>query len=137
MSGANPESRDVLPSSVPRETRDIVFGEHDFVDGKIAWIPVFCASCCKRGPRVPEVQIQSGGYVCWLCDGCAEKLGPQTDLMLVPEEVFWAKFEQAQIEKYGRTLEPFELELQLGDPNSFASKLARELDQVRKHGRAT
>jgi len=126
---------EVLPSSVPRERREVVY--IDWLGyGKIATVPVFCASCSKRGPRVPECMLDSGGYVCYLCDSCAEKLGPQTNLMIVPEMAFNAKFEAALIEKYGRVLEPFELERELGDPNSLTSKFARELAQVRKHGRA-
>ena len=117
---------DLLPSSVARETRDVVFGEHDFADGKIGWILVYCASCSKSGPRVPEVSIQSGGFVCWLCDDCAPKVRDETMFALVPDEVFFAKVEAAQLEKYGRTLELHEVVDQLGDPNSLCSKLARE-----------
>jgi len=46
--------------------------------------------------------------------------------MVVPDEVFWEKVNQAQIEKYGRLLEPNEIIRQLDDVNSTLSVLARE-----------
>jgi hypothetical protein len=45
--------------------------------------------------------------------------------MLVPDEVFWKKVEDAQLEKYGRILETYEQVEMLKDGSSLLSKLAR------------
>ncbi len=108
---------EILPSSVPRETKNVVFREG------VPWIPIFCANCSCDGGWIPE---ETKDFAFYLCVPCADKWEPLTGTMLVPDEVFWDKVNAAQIEKYGRILEPHEQieELKIGD--SMLSKLARE-----------
>jgi hypothetical protein len=121
---------DILPSSVTKVIRDGKSGIFDLTGEMIEWVPVFCASCGVGGMRVPLVQIASGGFVAWFCEAaqnnCAERYRDQTMFAKIPDEVFWAKVKQAQLESYGRELFAHEIEDQLHDPNSLMSKLARE-----------
>lgn len=111
---------DLLPSSVPREIR-----------GRVAhkgamWIPLFCMNCGVAGPHVPEQAVQDKAYHGYLCEPCGEKWSPLFDTMLVPDEVFWARVKQEQLEREGRELQPYEVVEALKDGNHYLSKLARD-----------
>lgn len=111
----------LIPLSVARERRGVVIR-----DG-IPWVPIFCCSCSISGGLVPEESIESGtGWVGYVCDDCAPKYASDTMLMVVPDQLWAEKFNQAQIDKYGRLLSLVELADQLRDPNSLISKLERE-----------
>jgi len=45
---------------------------------------------------------------------------------MVPDEVFFGKVREAQLEKYGRMLTPNEVAIELQDGSSFLVKLAKE-----------
>lgn len=108
---------DILPSSIAREIRG-----RQFIDG--LWhIPIFCASCGVDGGWVPETGEE---FACILCNSCADKHGGIPGTHSMPAEVFFAKIRDAQLEDYGRFLTEKELIIELGDPNSVISKLARE-----------
>lgn len=111
---------DLLPSSVPREIKRTI--AHRGVE----WCPIFCANCGGDGGLVPEESVRDSKFAFYLCDPCAEKWTPLADTMLVPDEVFWAKVNDAQIEKYGRVLQPYEQIDELKNPASLLSKLARD-----------
>lgn len=65
------------------------------------YVPIFCYWCGKRGGLVHE---ESCTFVFWSCDPCTEKFGAIAGLMAIPDEVFWAKVHQAEIETKGRLL---------------------------------
>lgn len=91
-------------------------------------MPIYCANCGVRGPLVPDVdglQLKEN-FHCWLCEKCAEKWGPLLGVQLMPDEAFFAKVKEAQIDKYGRELTADEMRQQLADTSSPMSKLARE-----------
>jgi len=115
---------DILPSSWLREPKRSV--PHVF--GSIPGTNAYCANCGRKGPLIPDVsglELREN-FHCWLCDACAEKWGPLLGLQLMPDEAFFQKVKEAQLEKYQRELTPDELLKELSDPNSTLSKLARE-----------
>lgn len=110
---------DVLPSSVPRKHSTV------FIGG-VAYVRIACANCGKPGGAVPEPMVASGGFVCYLCDGCAERWSPLVGTMLMPDEVFWARAREVQLEVAGREMTPAEILRALEDPSHPLSKLARD-----------
>ncbi len=72
------------------------------------WVPIFCASCGRDGGLVPQENMT---FVSWLCNPCFAIYGPQTVLMVMPDQVFWEKVKQEQLEKYGRLLSSEELQV--------------------------
>lgn len=107
----------VLPDSRAKETRDRVF-----INGA-AWIPVFCANCGKEGGRCPEENMT---FMFYLCNGCFERYGHITHTYIMPDEVFYQKLRDEQLEKYGRFLTPAEIAAELENPKSGISLLAKE-----------
>ena len=85
--------------------------------------PIFCANCGADGGWVPEDAVHHAFY---LCKPCHDRLPPIDGTYSVPDEVFWAKWREAQTEKYGRLLSETETLHQLSDPDSFATKFARD-----------
>lgn len=117
-------SKDVLPSCWARETRGRVL-----IEG--VWnVPVFCMNCGEHHGYSPEYMLEpGGGYVGYLCTKCAETWSPLVGTMLVPDQIFAAAVENAQLEQYGRVLTVEEQARQLADPESCLAKLAK--DRVR------
>lgn len=65
------------------------------------WVPVFCANCGAEGGRVPEENMT---FCFYLCTPCAETHGQIAGTMLMPDEVFFQKVAEAQLETHGRFL---------------------------------
>jgi len=82
------------------------------------WIPIYCANCGADGGFVPEDNMNFAFY---LCDPCAEKLPPIDGTYVMPDEVFWKKLEEAQIEKYGHLLSVTEMAKEV-DQGTFPIK---------------
>jgi hypothetical protein len=114
---AFPPARDVLPNSVPRETKG-----RKTIGGWI-WIPIFCANCGRDGGMIPEDQKDFAFY---LCEPCAVTWGQVAGTMLVPDEVFWERVKQAQLEHDGRELAASEVGEALKDDEHYLSKLAKD-----------
>ncbi|MEO6564806.1 MAG: hypothetical protein ABIO63_02120 [Casimicrobiaceae bacterium] len=70
------------------------------------WVPIFCASCGVEGGKVPEENMT---FAFWLCQPCFAKYGVLADMMVTPDEVFYEKLKQEQLEAYGRFLTAPEL----------------------------
>jgi hypothetical protein len=87
------------------------------------WVPIFCANCGTAGGFVPE---ENCTFAFYLCNKCAEKWSPLAGTLAVPDEIFWKKVRQAQIEMYGRALGEQEIAAALDDQSSALAKLARE-----------
>jgi hypothetical protein len=94
----------------------------------IQWEPIYCGNCCVEGGKVP---VGVHNFAFWLCNKC-EHFGEVAGMMRIPDEVFWAKAQEAQLEAYGRELSFDEQVAQLNDDNSILAKLAR--DHARKRG---
>ena len=71
-----------------------------------SWIPVFCANCGADGGLCPEENMT---FMFYLCNTCAETHGQIAGAMLMPDEVFFEKIRQEQLETYGRYLTQAEL----------------------------
>jgi hypothetical protein len=71
------------------------------------WLPVFCANCGADGGLVPEENMT---FIFYLCNSCAETHGQIAGTMLMPDEVFFARVAEAQLEECGRYLTPEEWE---------------------------
>jgi hypothetical protein len=87
------------------------------------WVPIFCNSCGKEGGLCPQENMT---FLVWMCDPCFAKYGESTALAVVPDEVFWAKVKQEQLEKYGRELTPEELSAVVAAGASPLATLIRE-----------
>lgn len=113
---------DVLPDSRTKETRGRV------VMRGTVFVPIYCANCGAPGGGVPEEHMTFAFY---LCNACAEKWGPIAGTMVVPDEIFFERVKQWQLENYGRFLEAHEIVEELENPNSSLAKLAREAPKGR------
>lgn len=91
--------------------------------GGMNWVNVFCANCGKEHGMVPE---ENCDFACFLCDPCAEKYGEQFGEAMMPDEVFWQKVREEQLEKYGRLLSPKELQALSESSCNSLSKLLRD-----------
>ena len=92
---------DILPDSRQRP------GGHAGINRGHAgtFVPVFCANCGAPGGSVPEENMT---FIFYLCNGCAEAYGPIANTMLMPDEVFFARLAEAQLEEAGHYLSPVE-----------------------------
>jgi len=91
------------------------------------WIPIFCANCGKDGGQVLEGdwdRVKSFAF--YLCDFCSEKWSPIANAALSPDEVFWRKVHQAQMEAFGRELTPAEIVEALKDDSHILTKLCKD-----------
>lgn len=65
-------------------------------------------------------------YAFYLCNDCADKYGEPAGLAKTPDEVFWAKVEEAMIERYGHCLNETEVLAALDEKHGVITKLERE-----------
>ena len=112
----------LLPDSRLQDSKGVKRIEHGHW-GRINMQPVFCANCGKLGAYVPE---ENCSFACWLCDPCAETMGPIAGTMMMPDEVFWKRVKEEQLEKYGRLLTKAEMEVVLDAPSGAMATLLRE-----------
>ena len=87
------------------------------------WIPVFCANCGKDGGLVPE---ENTTFLFYLCNECAKTHGNIAGTMLMPDEIFYARLAEAQLEKYGHYLSPTEWGRIAEDPSDPLWTLLKE-----------
>jgi len=109
----------VLPDSRTKDGRGAVLGPGGY------WVPIYCASCGAEGGLVP---VENMTFAFYLCTPCFAKHGALTNMMMMPDEVFWEKVKQAQLEQYGRVLSTEELQAVV---EADASPLARLIRQGR------
>ena len=65
-------------------------------------------------------------FAFYLCEPCAEKWSPLADTALSPDEAFWKKVHEAQIEAFGRDLTPEEIVEALEDDSHILTKLCKD-----------
>jgi hypothetical protein len=94
-----PSPSNVLPDCRSREARGAVL-----VNG-VYWQPVYCANCGADGGLTPE----DSTFFFWLCNSCFATMGEITNVYLMPDEVYWERVKEEQLEKYGRLLTSDEL----------------------------
>lgn len=120
---------EVLPSS--RAKSDI--GIKSYGATGMRMVPVFCANCgIESGMYVLESDWDAvKSFSFWLCDerypkNCYSKWAALAGTGVTPDEVFWAKVKQAQLEKFGRELTAPEIIEALKDENHIIYKLSKE-----------
>lgn len=74
--------------------------------GGLFYVPIYCANCHAEGGLVPE---ENTTFAFWLCNPCFRTMGEITNTMAMPDEVFWERVKQEQLERYRRLLTPQEL----------------------------
>lgn len=87
------------------------------------WTPIYCANCGADGGLVPEENMTFAFY---LCNKCAETHGQIANTYIMPDEVFWEKLKQEQLEVYGRYITDEEMARELENESSIFSKLLKE-----------
>jgi hypothetical protein len=115
-------STDVLPNCIAqRNERSIVSANG------MKWLPIFCANCGKDGGLVLETDwSRVKNFAFYLCDPCTEKWSPMADVALVPDQVFWQKIHEAQLEAFGRDLTEAEIVEALRDDDHILTKLCKD-----------
>lgn len=111
------EQPDILPDSRLKRTVGAKPGPGGW------WVPVFCAVCGAPHGYVPE---ENCNFACWLCNDCSEVHGVVFGAMAMPDEVWWAKVAQEQLEKYQRLLSTEDLEELHKHGNTALAKLLKE-----------
>ena len=96
----NPDHALVLPDSRARDAKGLVM-----MGGEV-WQPIYCANCGTEGGLCPQEHTT---FFFWLCNDCFRAMGEITNLYLMPDEVFWQRVKDEQLEKYGRLLSTEEL----------------------------
>jgi hypothetical protein len=94
----------------------------------VTFIPIYCANCGADGGGVPEEHTT---YAFYLCNPCTEKHGAPAGMLMMPDEIFFEKVKQAQLEEHGRLLSSAEIVTVLDDSSSALSKLARDAPKGR------
>jgi hypothetical protein len=119
---------DILPNCIAlRNEKSVVWGNG------IKWLPTFCANCGKEGGMVMQTDWDRvKNFAFYLCDKCAEKWSPLADHTLCPDEVFWRKLHEAQLEAFGRDLTEQEIVEALNDDEHIIAKLAKDRYQEAK-----
>lgn len=116
----------VLPTSRLKDDKNVVITRNG-----VQWVPIFCANCGVDGGLVLASDWERvKTFAFYLCDerrnDCAAKWSPLVDTRLAPDEVFWEKIQQAQLEAFGRQLTAPEIIEALKDETHILAKLARE-----------
>lgn len=113
----------MLPNSIPKSQRV----DWSMSDPGREWLYLYCASCGKDGGRVLRTDVPNlEEFAFNLCDPCAEKYGAIDGAYFVPDEVFFAKVEEATIERLGREFTLPELLKELEDSSSFLFQIAKD-----------
>lgn len=110
-----------LPDSRPRVAKNPIRIVNAL--GAMNWVKTYCINCGCNGPLTLE---ETTTFFSYLCTPCAEKHGQWDGMFAVPEEVFFERLKNAQIEQYGKELTEVELITALQDESSVVSKLAKE-----------
>jgi hypothetical protein len=100
--------------------------------GSIEWVPLFCYHCGADGGLATRETLNAlGNFAHYVCDDCDEKLGPTIPgHYKVPMEVYWQKVAEAMLENDGKYLTVDEIREKLSDPNSYLSKLERDVPKL-------
>lgn len=108
---------DILPDSRAKNKVTPVEGQFGLEE------PYFCANCGKLGGHC---LVRNMTFMFYLCPPCADTYGPIAGMYAMPDEVFFEKVREAQLEEAGRLLTPLELVKALDDPRSPLALLAKE-----------
>jgi hypothetical protein len=115
-----------LPDSRARQAKKVTRIGTPY--GKLNHVPVYCANC---GALCLWVTEENCTFMFYLCEGpetknCAAKWAELAGTLAVPDEIFFEKVKQAQIEEFGRVLSAPEILEVVKDENHILSKLAKD-----------
>ncbi len=115
-------TQDVLPNCIAlRNEKSVVWANG------IKWLPTFCANCGTEGGMVMQTDWDRvKNFAFYLCIPCSAKWSPMADTAITPDEVFWSKVHDAQMEAFGRELTEEEIVEALKDDNHILSKLCKD-----------
>jgi NAD-dependent SIR2 family protein deacetylase len=108
---------DILPDSRARETKGRIFTANG------TWVPVYCANCGRNGGSCPEENMTFAFY---LCNACVKTYGEVAGTMMVPDQVFYDKVRDEQMEAFGRPLAHHELLCTIEQDSSPLATLLKE-----------
>lgn len=115
-------TKDILPNCIAQRSEKVVV----WANGQ-KWLPLFCANCGKDGGPVLESDWdRAKNFAFYLCEPCAEKWSPLVDYAMSPDEAFWTKVHDAQMEAFGRDLTAEEIVEALKDDNHVLTKLCKD-----------
>lgn len=115
-------TKDILPNCIAQRSEKTVV----WPNGQ-KWIQLSCGNCGKDGGLVLEVDYdRAKNFAFYLCEPCAEKWSPLVDTYMAPDEAFWQKIRDAQMEEFGRELTPMEIVEALKDDNHILTKLCKD-----------
>ena len=86
------------------------------------WVHMYCEHCGVSCGYIPE---RTDCFSWSQCDDCAEKFGPLDD-RVDPNHVWFERVKHEQIDLYGRELSLYEIVMQLDNPTSKLSLLAKD-----------
>ena len=114
---------DVLPNSLTKQPKvDATMS----VNG-MEWLFLYCASCGKDGGRVLKTDVPNREeFAFYLCEACNNKYGELAGTTAIPDELFFAKVREAQLEREGRELRTHEIVEALQDSGHYLSQLIRD-----------
>lgn len=113
-----------LPNSIPRAQKV----DYNLSSNGMEWLFLYCSSCGVDGGRVLKTdvpKIDGREFAFYLCDPCAVKYGAIDGTAFVPDELFFQKVVEAQMEREGRILEIEEVAVALDNPDHYLSKLVK------------
>lgn len=87
------------------------------------WVPVFCANCGADGGLCPHENMT---FMFYLCTKCAETYGQIAGTMMMPDEVFFERLRQEQLEAHGRYLAPQEIAQVVAEDCTPLAKLLKD-----------
>jgi hypothetical protein len=113
---------EILPNCIAqRSERSIVWANG------MKWLPTFCANCGNEGGMVLETDWNRvKNFAFYLCEPCAQKWSPMADVAIAPDQAFWNKIHEAQLEQFGRDLTEAEIIEALKDDEHILSKLCKD-----------
>lgn len=116
---------DVLPDARARDSKNAI------MHAGVSYVRMHCISCGRRAPWIVREDARHVSYLCEGPNSCSAKFGGIANTCAVPDEIYAEKVRQAQVERVGRPLNAREMIVQLDDPNSYLSLLAREAPKLR------
>ena len=108
---------ELLPDCRARETKNRIYSPIG------NWVPVFCANCGRDGGSCPEENMT---FMFYLCGKCAETYGQIAGTMMMPDEIFFEKLKQEQMESYGHYLTQSEFAAVVAADSSPLANLLKE-----------
>ena len=127
-------NENILPSSLMKNPTGVV--RHKFSIGAFEFsknfAPLYCGCCGKDSGTFVQLDDLGPNFAFYQCQACLDKYGSIDGTYAIPDEVFWQRVKEAQLEKYGRELTPAEITEALKDEHHPLSLLAKDRKSFHK-----